>query len=340
MWDKSKCNLCGDCLVQCRYVDYGKEQARKVISLLMEGKVADILDKCITCNACLQYCPTGADPASLIYKMQEVHGSPVALSFKPYIDSVIKTFEKGSRDIQRIEGDPDKPVLSFDSFPFDLFPEGTLESAMFKGLTVVRGKKYVSLVGMAHMGGESLAGKYCKNVIDSFAGLGKDIVYLHNEGYILAHIKAKELGIDVPYRYMHLFEYIRDYLIKNKNDISRLNKKVAYQPNCAVRWLPRQDAWLNEIFELIGIERVARKFEGVNALCCGGPALFVNKELALDMQNDNIRDAIDNHAEAMVTICPMCDTVLRDPAAKAGLPKIFFTDLCRIALGEKTWPLC
>lgn len=339
MWDSSKCDLCGDCLVKCRYVNYDKDKAVSEIKLLMEGKAADILDRCITCNACFQYCPTGADPANLIYKMQEKFGSPISVSFKPFTDAVVKTFEIGSKDVQVIEGDPDKPALSFDSFPFTQFPEGTLDSKMFKGMTVIRGRKYVSLVGMAHMGGESLTEKYGQKVIDAFAELSKDIVYIHNEGYILAHIKAKELGIDVPYKYMHLFEYISDYLLNNKNDINKLNKRVAYQPNCAVRWLPQQDVWLNEIFELIGVRRVSREYEGVNALCCGGPALFVNNELALHIQNDNIRDAIDNRAEALITICPMCDMVLRDPTAKAGLPKIFITDLCRMALGELSWPI-
>jgi Fe-S oxidoreductase len=338
MWDASKCDLCGDCLVKCRYVDYSKDRSVSEIKLLMEGKAADILDTCITCNACFQYCPTGADPANLIYKMQEKFESPISVSFKRFTDSVIKTFEKGSEDVQVIEGDPDKPVLSFDSFTFTQFPEGTLDSRMFKGLTIVRGRKYVSLVGMAHMGGESLAERYGRKVIDAFAELGKDIVYVHNEGYILAHIKARELGIDVPYRYMHLFEYMRDYLKNNRSDITSLNRRVAYQPNCAVRWMPQQDVWLNEIFELIGVERVSRKYEGVDALCCGGPALFVNRELAMNMQNDNIRDAIDRHAEALITICPMCEMVLREQTAKAGLPQIFITDLCRMALGEISWP--
>jgi Fe-S oxidoreductase len=217
MWDASKCDFCGDCLVKCRYVDYDKDKAVSEIRLLMEGKAADILDRCITCNACFQNCPTGADPANLVYKMQEKIGTGhLVASFKPYIDIVTKAFECGSGGSQVIEGDPDKPALSFDSFLFTQFPEGTLESRMFKGMTVVRGKKYASLVGMGHMGGESLAERYGQNVIEGLAELGKDIVYIHNEGYVLAHVKAKELGIDVPYKYMHLFEYMLDYLRTTK----------------------------------------------------------------------------------------------------------------------------
>jgi len=340
MWDASKCDLCGDCLVKCRYVDYDHGQAVSELKCLMEGKAAEILDRCITCNACFQYCPNGADPADLIYTMQEkTQTGPIVASFRPFVDSVIKTFEHGSRDVLVMEGDPDKPALSFDSFPLAQFPEGTLESSLFKGMTVVRGRKYVSLVGLAHMGGASLALRYGKKVIEALAGLGRDIVYMHNEGYILAHVKAQELGIDVPFRYMHLFEYVLDYLRNNPASVSKLNRRVAYQPNCAVRWFPRQDDWLREIFDLIGVECVSRTYEGVNALCCGGPALFANRELAMRMQDDNIRDALDNHAEALITICPMCDTILSEQTAQAGLPQLFVTDLFRMALGEISWPV-
>ncbi|MDD4091103.1 MAG: (Fe-S)-binding protein [Smithellaceae bacterium] len=338
MWDASKCDLCGDCLVRCRYVDYDRERAAREIKLLMEGKAADILEACITCNACVQTCPTGADPADLIYRMQEKTGaSPIVAGFKPFTDAVIKGFAEGGPN-RILQGDADKPVLSLDSFSIKQFPDGTVESRMFKGMTVVRGVSFVSLVGLCHMGGASLAARYAQKVIEGLAAFGKDIVYLHNEGYVLAHVKAKELGIDVPYRYLHLFEYLLDYLKNNAGDITPLNRKIAYQPNCAVRWIPHQDAWLDEIFNLIGVKRVSRKYEGVDALCCGGPALAVNRELAAKIQNDNIQDAMDNRAEAMITICPMCDVVLGAPTAKAGLPKIFITDLCRMALGEASWP--
>jgi Fe-S oxidoreductase len=339
MWDASKCDFCGDCLVKCRYVDYDKDKAVSEIRLLMEGKAADILNSCITCNTCFDNCPTGADPANLIFKMQEKIGtSRIAVNGKAWIEGVPRAFEGGNGDSELIEGDPDKPVLSFDSFQYNQFPEGTIESKMFKGMTVVRGRKYASLVGMVHMGGESLAEKYGQQVIDGLAALGKDIVYLHNEGYILAHIKAKELGFNVPYKYMHLFEYMRDYLKNSPNEITRLNKKVAYQPNCAVRWLREQDAWVNEVFQLIGAERVSRQYDGVNALCCSAPAIGVNKELAIHIQTDNVQDAMDNGAEALITMCPICDAVMRRSTTKAGLPKIFITDLVRIALGEIPWP--
>ena len=43
MWDASKCDLCGDCLVNCRYTGYDRDGAIAQITLLMEGKDAATL---------------------------------------------------------------------------------------------------------------------------------------------------------------------------------------------------------------------------------------------------------------------------------------------------------
>ena len=339
MWDSAKCDLCGDCLVKCRYVDYDRDKAVAEISLLMEGKEADILNACITCIACNDYCPTGADPSNLIFKMQEKIGTcPIVKAGAPILDEMVNGLEGKGRPGQIIMGDPDKPALSFDFFEFKHFPEGTLESKLFQGMTVVRGSEYNSLVGLVHMGGESFVERYAQSVIDRLAGIGKEIVYLHNEGFVLAHVKAKEYGITVPYKYMHLFEYLRNYLRDHRSSITTLDRKVAYHTNCATRWLPEQDAFPDEIFELIGVERPPRQYERLNAVCCTAPIIQSNKELAIDIQKKNVTDAIKCGADALITICPICDAVLRRPTAQLGLPKIFITDLCRIALGEKSWP--
>jgi Fe-S oxidoreductase len=339
MWDASKCNLCGECLVKCRYVDYEKDRAIAEIKLLIAGRDAEILRKCTTCMACNDYCPMGADPSNLIFRMQERIGTcPVSLVGKPVLEAYAKALEGQEDPGELIPGDPDRPALSLDSFRFDHFPEGTFDSQLFTGMTIVRGGEYWSLVGFVHMGGESFVGRYGQRVLDRLASLGKDIVYMHNEGFVLAHIKAKELGFIVRFRYMHLFEYLRDYLRDHRCDVTRLGKKVAYQANCATRWIPEYDSFLDEIFELVGVERPRRKYERLDALCCSAPLIYVDRELAVDIQKKNFEDAVECGADAIITSCPVCDGVLRRPSAQFGLPKIFITDLCRIALGEKTWP--
>ena len=339
MWDASKCTLCGDCLVKCRYANYDKDRAVAEIKLLMDGKDAEILSTCVTCMACNDYCPTGANPADLIFTLQEKIGTcPIVVYYKPVIEEYVKGLEGKADPSQWIPGDPDKPVLSLDSFHFEQFPEGTLDSQLFKGLNVIRGGEYASLTGCVHMGRTSLVEKYGQVVLNRLASLGKDIVYMHNEGFVLANVKAKEYGFNVPFKSIHLFEYLRNYLRDHKSRITKLEKKIAYHANCATRWIPEYDNFLEEVFDLIGVERLSRQYERLNALCCSVPVLFMNKELALDIQKKNFEDAIACGADAMITSCPLCDWVLRRPSAKLGLPKIFITELCRMALGEKSWP--
>ena len=121
MWVASKCNLCGDCLVKCLYVDYDKDKAVAEIKALMEGKEAEILSKCITCCACREYCPTGADPHDLILKAQEKFDAfPVTLKGADRMDLA---FEAPN---EVIFGDPDKPILSLCVMEGQI-PEGALD---------------------------------------------------------------------------------------------------------------------------------------------------------------------------------------------------------------------
>ena len=165
MWDASKCNLCGDCLVRCLYVDYDKEKAVADVKALVEGKDAPILHQCITCCACREYCPTGADPFDLITKMLEKTGVfPITKEGVAWFD---RSFEIPS---EVIPGDPDKPVLSLCVMERQI-PKGALDGQLFQGLTVVKGGEYFCLIGYVHAGLESPIKKRSQQFIDKMASL-------------------------------------------------------------------------------------------------------------------------------------------------------------------------
>jgi len=316
--------------VKCLYVNYDKDKAVAEIKTLMEGKEAEILSKCITCCACREYSPTGADPFSLIISMVEKAGvfpisedELVALSFGP--------------PSEVIPGDPSKPALSICTME-QYIPEGALDGQLFQGMTVVKGGDYFCLIGFEHFGKESPIEKYAQRFIDNLASLGKDILFLHDDCYAMVHAKIKDYGITVPFNYMHIFEYLRNYLREHQSSITKLGKKVAYQQPCASRYTPEKNAFLDEIFALIGVERPPRKYERETALCCTAPIIPTNRDMAIELQEKNVKDAIECGADALITLCPVCDRVLRRPTGQLGLTKIYITDLCRIALGEKSWP--
>jgi len=330
MWDASKCDLCGDCLVKCLYVNYDKEKAVSEIKALMEGKEAEIVSKCITCCACREYCPTGADPLSLIISAVEKAG------IFPINEDELITASFGVPN-EVIPGDPDKPALSICTME-RYIAEGALDGQLFQGMTLIKGGDYYCLIGWEHSGLESPIERYAQRFIDNLAGLGKDIVFLHDDCYAMVHAKARDYGITIPFNYMHLFEYLRNYLRDHQSSITGLDRKVAYHQPCASRYTPEKNVFLDEIFQLIGVERPPRKYERETALCCTAPIIRTNVDMAVEFQEKNVRDAIDCGADALITLCPVCDRVMRRPTGQLGLTKIYITDLCRIALGEKTWP--
>ncbi len=330
MWDPEKCDFCGECLERCLYVNYDKKKASEQIKELVQGREAEILSRCVTCCGCREYCPKGADPYDLIVKAQERFGS-----FKAHEKDVAAMEFVSQIPSQIIPGDPDKPALSLCVMERQL-PEGTVQSKLFEGLTVVKGGEYFCLIGWVHQGKESPIRDGAKRFIDTLATVGKEMVFLHDDCYAMVHVKVKDYGIEVPFRYMHIFEYLRNYLRDNASQLKKLGIKVAYQRPCASRFTPEKDAFLQEIFELIGVERPKRNYEGERALCCTAPIIRVFPELAQEVQEKNIRDAIESGAQALVTLCPICDRILKRPTEAFGLKKIYITDLCRMALGELT----
>ena len=330
MWDQSKCDLCGDCLTRCLYVNYDKKQAASEMQALMEGKEAGILGKCVTCCACREYCPAGADPFDLILKMLEK-----TKSYPVSAESVNMFGLAPTIPSQVIAGDPGKPVLSLCVMQL---PEGTIGGQMFEGLTIAKGGDFFCYIGYVHAGLESPVAQNAQKFIDNIAALGKEVVFLHDDCYAMVDAKVKDYGIKVPFKYMHLLEYMRNYLRDNRSKITRLGVKVAYQRPCASRYTPEKDVFVDEIFELIGAERPARRYERENALCCTGAFVKVYPQLAAEVQAKNVDDALQAGADALITLCPMCDRVLRRPATERGLRKIYITDLCRMALGEKPFP--
>jgi len=330
MWDASKCDLCGDCLVKCLYVDYDRDRAVADIRALMEGEEAEIVRRCVTCCACQQYCPTGADPFNLIMRAVE------KASIFPVSEEALVAGSFGVPS-EVIPGDAHKPALSICTMG-QYLPEGTLDGQLFQGMTVAKGGDYYCLIGWEHSGKESPIGKYAQRFVDNLASTGKDIVFLHDDCYAMAHAKVHDYGITVPFGYMHIFEYLRNYLRDHRSSIVRLGKKIAYQQPCASRYTPEKNVFLDEILDLIGVERPPRKYERETALCCTAPIIRTDVDKAVAFQEKNVRDAIDCGADALLTLCPVCDRVMRRPTGQLGLAKIYITDLCRMALGEKSWP--
>ena len=329
MFDRSKCDLCGECLMKCQYVDYSKEKAKEEIDKLIRGEPASIIKECITCVACNQYCEKGANPFDLINQRQE------ETALFPVSNRALEMFYAAEMmPTEVILGKPEKPVMSLCTVG-DLIP-GLFEGQLFEGMTFLKGGKYFCKIGWIHAGKESPVRDGAQAVVDKLAETkAKEIIFYHDDCYAMMTTKAKEYGVDLPFQPIHIIEYLLNYLGDHKEQIKKLNKKIAYQQPCASRYTPWKDGWLDELFHIIGVERMKRQHDRINALCCGGAIVATDYERAGRIKDTNIKDALDAGAEAMVFLCPLCFLSLRRRVREAGLEPIPLLNLCRLALGEK-----
>jgi len=332
MWDESKCDRCGDCFVSCLYVDYDREKAIQQITDLIDGKPAEILKECITCCACNEYCPTGANPFDLINRMQEENKSLLIP------EKMVSWMASGGKlPDEIVRGDESKPVLSMCVME-RWIPDGALDGKMFEGMTKAKGGGYFCYLGFVHYGMFSPFEENARKFVDNLGAIGaKEIVFIHADCYS-ALSKMEEFNIHIPFKATHIIQYMRDYLKNHRESIVPINKKIAFQRPCASRFVPEIEPILDDLFELIGVERVKRKYDGKDALCCMGVLERIDTERSKRFQDMNLKDAVDAGADAMVFLCPFCQSFLGKQADERGLRTIFITELGRMALGEMEFP--
>lgn len=332
-FDKTKCADCQAiaCLVKCQYIDLDKDRAKQEWQKVINGEDSFVLEACTTCYACEEYCPFGNHPFYLIVERQEEKG--ILPAPRPIITMWINQCQPVGKFIV---GKVEQKALSYCYLPqFNTLVKGKL----FNGIaqSVIFGQEFFCNAVYLHYARTSVIKERLPKVIDNISKLGiKELVCLHDECYGTFTSLAPAYGIDVPFKPIHYFEYLYEKLKEYKDRITPLNVKVAYQRNCSARLAPETDHFVDDIFSLIGAERLDREYDRKNGLCCAEIfRMAKGPKLADDMQRRNINDMVKVGAEYCVFNCPACWDSLADKVAKRGIKPIHMIDLCKLAIGEE-----
>ena len=339
-FDRSRCQGCRtcDCLTKCQYLDLDTDTAKAEIMKIANGEHSFVLDDCVTCYACEEYCARGNHPFYLIVERQEErnalplprpltrHGVQMGIPWR------------GDLAIEEVK----EPVISMGLFPQLVH---LIQGRLFEGVSLLStdGRTMFHLfcqLMYLHFARTSVIQERLPKIIDNIAKHEvKEVIFFHDECYgAFAHY-APAYGIEVPFKPVHFFEYLYKRLTDLKDDIKPVRFKVAYQRPCSSRLSPDKLHFVDDIFDLIGAESVDREYTGENALCCAATIKPQTKEgrrqFAAEIQRKNIQDMVDAGAQLCVFNCPACMLTLGQPAAKKGLMPIFMSDLCRLAIGEE-----
>ena len=322
-----------DCLMNCQYMDFDLEEAKRERRKIIDGEDCRVLRECATCYACEEYCPFENHPFYLIVDRQEELGTwPVP---KPLVkQQVAMMAPKNDLAPKKVHS----PVIDMCFFPMLL---GCIRGKLFEGVSTIGGSDIFCNAMWLHFAKNSVIRerlpKMVENIQDYFlkdSGVD-EIICFHDECYGTFTRLAPAFGIDVPFKSVHLFEYLTKRLTELKSDIKPINEKVAYQRPCSNRLIPETQHWVDDIFELIGADRVKREYDRDNALCCGMTIRAAQRDdLADDIQKRNLDDMQATGAKYVVFNCPACIFTMKEMVAERGMTPILMSELCQNALGE------
>jgi Fe-S oxidoreductase len=339
-FNESECLSCAtqDCLTRCQYMDIDRDTAKTEILRIARGEDSFVLHDCVTCYACEEYCPVNNHPFYLIVEKQEELDAPPLP--RPMIQRGIQTGIpfRGEPEIEEING----RALDMGVFSDLMY---LIQGKLFDGLPIISEDPrkmfhYFCQLMYLHYGRSSVIKERLPGILQTIAKHNvTEVICFHDECYGTYTSYCPAVGIDVPFKSIHLFEFLYNRLNELRDEIEPVNLKVAYQRPCSSRLSSEKHHFVRDIFDLIGAENVEREYVDENALCCGGTIQGQRREgsrkRSADVQKRNIEDMKNAGAEVCVFNCPACYTTMGSLVAQNGIRPIFMSDLCRLALGEK-----
>ncbi|MCS7122044.1 MAG: (Fe-S)-binding protein [Archaeoglobaceae archaeon] len=322
-FDPKVCFSCKsiDCLLKCRWNFYSFEEAKREIEKIAIGKYSKVLEECKNCYACEEFCEYKNHPFYRIVELQEYFG--IKKLEKERIEDLISKYKAEGEFVPK-KGEKFVHIC--------LFPElKDKVTKTFEGFEVVRGRHVFCNLVYLHYGVVSVIKDRANKIIENMKKLGGDFILLHDECYGFYNSFAKAYGLEVPFKFIHYFEYFYNKIKSSK--VKKLNLRIAYQKPCSNFLSPEMDKILDKIFEAIGVERVKRKYDRERALCCGAAFILSGDlEKADELKRKNVEDVEKLKVDAMVFNCPMCYRTLAKDVEKLGIRALMVIDLCKEAL--------
>jgi len=307
------------------------EKAHDEMMNLLAGKDSLVLNECMTCYACEEYCRRGNHPYYLICERREEKG--ILTAPRPITNQWINmTAMQGKFMVGEI-----KDMAMSCCFIPQLCDLG--KGVIFRDVASasVFGAEFMCPAVHTHFAKMSVVKERLPQVIDNFKKLGvKQVLCMHDECYGTFTSIAPAYGIEVPFEPIYYMDYLLQRLQDLKDQIRPLNIKAVYQRPCSNRLIPHKFHLVKEILDLIGVELLERKYQGDNALCCGEIIKAISGyQRSNDVQKRNVDDMASTGAEYCVFNCPFCQFTLSEKVSRAGLKPVHIIQLCEMAIGGK-----
>ncbi len=356
------CDCCGICLHRCPVMQLPIKKAKEEIAALINGEDSPYaLSRCTSCMSCNLYCPTGANPYSLIqlrwndrYAKQ---GAPplyrfVCPTMEPNIWQLLNVLlsEQEHAWISKwMDTVPEKDGEVFlvgnylHLFPFIIGGSALLDHFtpidrldQWEGGAYLYQGGYLDLVRQIAL--------RCRNDFESW-GVKTVVPMLDAVYYIFTHVHPSEMGVEHTPEFVNFHDWLLEKMDSGEIPIKkRLGLTVTVHDNCYSKPFG-DDLWdkHREILTRCGCTITEMEHAREDSLCCGfgkGASWTRNFSLPYEIIAEGakkFKEAEATCADALVSYCGGCIYLLWAARELLGsrIDIYHSLEIVRMAMGEQ-----
>ncbi len=324
---------CGFCTVECpvfrvrRLETYASRGRMLIARGLVEGvlepsaEIQEVMDECLMCGYCQARCALhNLDIFSAV--RQELRAAGFASS--KHEKSAAKILDEGSLF--------DRPTPFRRAGTTPLYLGCAYQSKPHEVKTMI---SVLEKVGIDPLVSDEVCCSYIVGAVgfeDEFQHAQANFRQLygpHLDGEILTVCPTctatlrDEYGLNVKHALVAVAEKLRQM------DLKPLDLQVTYHDPCHLGRILGVVEEPRQILRALGVEMVEMEHHGIFSTCCGGGGgvLDVDRDLAIEVAKNRVRDAVAVGVNTIVTACPTCQPTLLRAAGRLANELDRFVDV-------------
>lgn len=281
-WDN--CTACGNCLVNCRYIDFSRQEAIEDIKKINKGLHAEskAVQKCKSCYACNAFCPNDAHPYERIHyawnERYEKEGFPARAGY--LMPGKLPNFRQSLHYIEKEKGlhkkwnSPQPPAKTC------LYPGCNLlampllaQGEIFEKLPVWGSWDECCGEMFFRMGALDVVKKRAHYLSEYYRDKNiEELVFVCPAGYnMFTHVLPEQFGAKFSFK----TTFFTDWFINRINDgtftiRNKLSGTVVMHDSCHARVLGGEFMESQRrLLRMLGLEVVEAQQDLKHGLCCG-----------------------------------------------------------------------
>ncbi len=320
-----RCELCGECLLRCRYIKLTREEAVEEKKRLIEGlPTRKVMQKCISCYACNAFCPHDCRPYELIlkqwYERYRQRGLPARAAYvmpltQPdfRVDIVKKMGAREQAMLKRWrETEPEGEFVLYPGCNLMALPH--LADASYMQDLVISGEWEHCCGEMFFRAGLfDVVEKTARKLTEYYRGrqIGTMLFACPACLNMFANVLPQQFGADFNFKTGYLLTYLLEKIEAEEIKLQKkLNREVTVHDSCHGRILGEQVTESARcLLAKTGADIKEMEYNRRDGLCCG-LAAGVNRFSPLDMYFAGARElwqAQKSGADELASYCGGCN---------------------------------